>query len=268
MKKERMTDPAFLRSDQYKNADNLKARIALHERFSTNPENWFHWLFDQLQLPEEARILEIGGGPGDLWQQNQDRFPTGWQLVLTDISEGMLLKACDNVGRVPMLPCCVSADWTPFPENSFDAVIGNHMVYHIPDRARGLAEIQRVLVPGGKLITATNGENHLKELYEIILGFDSNYQMVSGQIDYTLESGEVLLNQSFDHVQRIDFPNDLQITEVGPLADYIFSLWSIDQDFFQHNRKQFEEYLQNLLDENGAIFIQKSVGVLLAENPG
>jgi ubiquinone/menaquinone biosynthesis C-methylase UbiE len=268
MKKDRMTDPEFLRTDQYKKADNLQARIAMHERFSTNSENWFNWLFDHLQLPDDARILEIGCGPGDLWQQNQAQIPSKWQLLLTDISEGMLLKARENLGALSLRQCCISADWIPFPENSFDAVVGNHMIYHIPNHQRGLSEIQRVLTPRGKLFTATNGENHLKELYEIILGFDPNYQIETGLINYTLESGEELLQQSFCNLQRIDFPNDLHITEVAPLMDYIYSLWSIDQDFFQGNKEQFQEYLQELLDQSGAIFIQKSVGVLVAENPG
>ena len=35
----------------------------------------------------------------------------------------------------------------PFPEACFDAVIANHMLYHVPDRPRALAEVQRVLKP-------------------------------------------------------------------------------------------------------------------------
>ena len=53
-------------TEQYRNAANLDARIDLHSRFSTNPLNWYRWLFDHLALPEGARVLELGCGPAKL----------------------------------------------------------------------------------------------------------------------------------------------------------------------------------------------------------
>ena len=51
-------------ADQYQTATNLNARISLHQRFSTNRYGWFPWLFDRLRFPPQARILELGCGPG------------------------------------------------------------------------------------------------------------------------------------------------------------------------------------------------------------
>lgn len=51
---------------QYGDATKVSARISLHERFSTNPRPWQRWVFDNLDLRSEARILEIGCGPGNL----------------------------------------------------------------------------------------------------------------------------------------------------------------------------------------------------------
>ena len=59
---------------QYRDASNLNARIALHERFSTNPRSLPLWIFDQLELPDDARILEIGCGPENLWADNAERL--------------------------------------------------------------------------------------------------------------------------------------------------------------------------------------------------
>ena len=53
-------------TEQYCDPSNLNARIALHERFSTNPRNLPLWIFDQLKLPDDARVLEIGCGTGGL----------------------------------------------------------------------------------------------------------------------------------------------------------------------------------------------------------
>src|SRR5215211_3214488 len=69
-----------LRASQYRDASNLNARIALHEQFSTNSHSLPLWLFDQLELPDDARILEIGCGSGNLWAENTKRIPEGWQI--------------------------------------------------------------------------------------------------------------------------------------------------------------------------------------------
>ena len=71
------TDQAYLREEQYRDDANLRARLDLHRRFSTNPQPWHRWVFDQLDLPDEADILEVGCGPGELWLQNLDRIPPG-----------------------------------------------------------------------------------------------------------------------------------------------------------------------------------------------
>ncbi len=65
---------------QYQTAANLNARIDLRRRFSANPYPWHRWVFDQLALPADARILELGCGPADLWRENADRIPTGCDI--------------------------------------------------------------------------------------------------------------------------------------------------------------------------------------------
>ena len=76
---------------QYHDDSNLNARSALHERFSTNPYGWHRWVFDHLTtLPVQMCILELGCGPGYLWDANRDRIPAGWDLTLTDFSAGMV----------------------------------------------------------------------------------------------------------------------------------------------------------------------------------
>ena len=46
--------------DQYRNASNLNARLALHARFSVNGYGWHRWVFDQIDLPASARVLRAG----------------------------------------------------------------------------------------------------------------------------------------------------------------------------------------------------------------
>jgi ubiquinone/menaquinone biosynthesis C-methylase UbiE len=69
---------------------NLDARIVLHERFSTNLHPWMRWVFDQLDAPDCASILEVGCGAGALWTVNGERIPPEWSVTRVDQSAGML----------------------------------------------------------------------------------------------------------------------------------------------------------------------------------
>lgn len=79
--------------EQYRDASNLDARITLHSRFSTAKMNWYRWLFEHLDLPEGAQVLELGCGPAKLWRENLERIPQSWDVTLTDASPGMLAEA-------------------------------------------------------------------------------------------------------------------------------------------------------------------------------
>src|SRR5689334_5311139 len=91
----------YLRDEQYKNSGNFMARVNLHARFSTNPYRWMDWLFDQIEAPENAKVLEVGAGPGILWRANKDRVPQGWQITLSDFSPGMVAEEQQNLHDVP-----------------------------------------------------------------------------------------------------------------------------------------------------------------------
>ena len=52
----------------------------------------------------------------------------------------------------------------PFPDGAFDCTVAAWMLYHVPDLDRGVAELARVLRPGGRLVAITNGRESLAEL--------------------------------------------------------------------------------------------------------
>ena len=90
------SEPEYV-TRQYHNTSNLNARIALHERFSTNSYGLQPWIFRHFDLPDEARILDVGCGPGRLWAENLSRLPQGWSITLTDASPGMVAKAKGSI---------------------------------------------------------------------------------------------------------------------------------------------------------------------------
>jgi ubiquinone/menaquinone biosynthesis C-methylase UbiE len=262
----KLTDQQYLKNDQYKDSTNLDARVALHKRFSTNPYGWMNWVFDHLlQLPEEANILELGCGPGYLWKENAHRIPSGWRITLSDLSAGMLDAAWRNLvvtGRAFQFKE-IDAQSIPFEEETFDAVIANHMLYHVPDRPKAIAEIKRVLKPNGRLFATTFGKQHLKEISDWVRRVNPGTDFVSFGSSFTLENGLQQLQPFFSQAAFSRYPDHLQVTEVKPIIDFILSMSHAVGASHQELSKLAHE-LEEELKEKGKIFIQKDSGLFEA----
>lgn len=137
--------------DGYRTADTLNARSQIY-RYNEDPYPWQCRVFDHLALPKRCRVLELGCGPGKLWLEKADRLPSGWAITLTDLSPGMLQEARRTLAGVGSRfeYALADAQAFPFPANCFDAVIANHMVYHVPNKPALFAAVRRVLRPGGR----------------------------------------------------------------------------------------------------------------------
>lgn len=262
MANSKLTNTTHLRTQAYRNPARLNARAALHERFGDNPQRWLDWVFEQLEIPPDGKILEVGCGPGSLWAENAARIPSGWELTLTDLSLGMAKAAREKIAR-PKLHLTVSnASALAFESESFDSVIANHMLYHVADREQAFSEFVRVLRPGGRLYAATNGISHLQELVDLIHGFNPQIPYKGLSLEFTLEKGESQLNRWFDHVERRDYPDALEITEAQPLAAYITSMTFFDKHDFDEDK--LSNYLQSIISQQGSIYITKSTGLFIA----
>ena len=263
----KLSDQEFLLADQYKNASNLDARIQLHRRFSTNKYGWTRWVFDQFDLPPACRILDLGCGPGNLWTENLERIPADWDITLTDSSPGMVEQAQENLsdcGR-PFAFGLVDAQSIPYDDVSFDAVIANHMLYHVPDRAKALAEMRRVLRPGCKLYASTVGENHMRELDEMISQFDTRDDHLFAENNpFTLESGVEELGTYFSDVATRRYEDSLVVTEAEPLIAYAESMVSAQSVFAGDRLAEFAAYMKQEVAAHGAIYITKDSGIFEA----
>jgi ubiquinone/menaquinone biosynthesis C-methylase UbiE len=262
----KFTDPQYLKTDQYRDSTNLDARLEIHRRFSTNPYGWFQWIFDELaKLPAQAEILEVGCGPAYLWRNCADRIPAGWRITLSDLSPGMLDAAWRNLvvtGRAFKFEQ-IDATSIPYPDHSFDAVIANHMLYHVPDRPRAIREIARVLKPGGRLFATTVGEHHLEQLHEWLcyVHLDKSFEEFSRA--FTLENGLAQLQPFFSGVTLTRYNDDLQVTEIEPIMAYIRS--SIRATELSETAiQEIQTDLRKELDDRGSIFIHKDSGLFEA----
>ena len=262
----KFTNQQYLKTDQYKDSSNLDARVAIHQRFSTNDYGWFRWVFDTLlKLPVDAKILELGCGHGLLWKENADRIPPAWDITLSDLSSGMLDSAWRNLvvtGRNYKFKE-IDAQEIPFEDETFDAVIANHMLYHIPDKPKSFGEIKRVLKPNGRLFATTIGQYHLREMVNWIRQVSPKSDFESFGSSFTLENGLEQLKQFFPQVTVSRYPDSLQVTEVKPIITFIRSTMRVEEaleEAFEKLAVQLEQELK----EKGKIFIQKDSGLFEA----
>jgi SAM-dependent methyltransferase len=104
-----------------------------------------------------GRSLEVGAGTG-YFSINLLRAGVVGAATATDISPGMLAALGDNAAAagVEVATAACDAEELPFPDASFDLVVGHAVLHHLPDLDRAFREFHRVLRPGG--VVAFAGE--------------------------------------------------------------------------------------------------------------
>ena len=207
---------------QYATADNLNRRIGIHEKYSRNKQGFMPWIASQYALKPGMAVLELGCGTGGMWRGMT--LPEGCRLTLTDLSEGMLAAARENTAHLPGVAYRqADAQDIPYEDGRFDAVIANMMLYHVPDIGRALAEIRRVLKPGGVFYAATFGEHGVVEAVAEMLGVT-----LAGNHRFTLQNGAEQLGRVFGQVERTLYDDALDVTDPADLVAYLRSMASME----------------------------------------
>jgi SAM-dependent methyltransferase len=203
----RLDDPEIVRGE-YASEDGLRARWSAYRELTglTAPEIAFR----AVEEITPSRMLEVGCGWGDFSARVAAEL--GVAVLAIDISPRMVELARERgvdarVGDVQELP---------FEDGVFECVAANWMLYHVPDLDRGLAELARVLTPGGRLVAATNGLRHLGELWSLV-GRDRARE----PIRFFAEFAEPFLREHFATVERRDVEKTVTFAGVQAVRDYI-----------------------------------------------
>jgi ubiquinone/menaquinone biosynthesis C-methylase UbiE len=277
----KLTDQHYLKTQQYRSAANLEARIALHRDFGANPYDWQLWVFDQLDLQPGIQVLEMGCGPASLWRENligpqARRIPPGIRFFLGDLSTGMVGQARTNLAsatqenhrsqpRFAFLAGDVQS--LPFPDASFDRLIANHMLYHVPDILSAVREFKRTLKPGQPLFAATNGNSHMVELHQLFQDFEPNYNFSARVVRrYSLENARQILGEVFSQVEVRIYDNNLKVTDPAALVAYVASMWDGLEGSDPQRTLEFERFIRDQFKFKGYIWITTSAGLVIARD--
>ncbi len=121
-------------------------------------------LLDAADLAPGQRVLDLASGPGLLARDAARRIQPGGWVLATDIAEGMLavgerlLRADpDETLHASVGFAATDAEHLCLPDHSFDRVLIGLALFVFPDAEKALAEIRRVLRPGGRLIVSVWG---------------------------------------------------------------------------------------------------------------
>lgn len=260
-------DPVYLQNQAYDDASDLNIRTHILSYYRAQANGWYRWLFEQLRLPAGDRILELGCGPGDLWQQNAKHVYAGWRICLTDLSSGMVTAARQNVQS------CVSngtfavlnSAALPFADHTFADVLAFGLLDHLPDRARVLAEVRRVLHPGACFYASAGGETHLQQIESLLRPFLPEVDYGGDAERFGLQNGAAVLSPFFREIEQRLYEDALIFHEPEPIAAYALSEPEVRQQLQPVQLKAFKKHLQQELNRQGEIRVTLQKGVFIAK---
>lgn len=235
-------------ASQYKNANNISARIRLHRLYSQNKQGWFPWIYEQCQIRPDMRILELGCGNGALWTENKSLLPQQISILLTDISEGMIRDARRSVGPWDPRFAFQTLDChsLPFPAESFDLVIADHVLFYCHDIPQVCRQVQKILRPEGRFLCSTYGSGHMKEINRLVQDFDSHIFLSADKLyqKFGLENGAEILSPYFSGIEALIYEDSLTVDRPEPLIEYILSCHGNQNQYLLERYKDFRSFVE------------------------
>ncbi|NDJ86520.1 MAG: class I SAM-dependent methyltransferase [Chloroflexi bacterium] len=253
------------------------------ELYAVPHVNFPEWVLSRhTQRRGDERVLDIGAAYGVYYQLAPRFFPNG-AYYPAEWSTNLL----SSFHQQPATPGCCglvgSPAKLPFAADTFDVVLANDMLYHLPDVAAAINEVHRVLKPTGVLIAATHSRFTMAEFDTLtrrtltLLGHppaDNTSHFGLFLQNFDLEVGSILLARKFRAVMRHDMPGTLVFKEAKPVIDFLNSSRAAREPYLPE-AVQWEDFIavmadqvRRLISHFGELTINRLSGVLLAADSG
>ena len=221
------TGRSCLQGVQYRTDANLAARQSIyayqHPRLDLPP-----LVLGLAALRGGETVADVGCGNGAYLAELARRRHAGPVLGI-DLSAGMLHAARGRAPRASLAAGDAAA--LPLRDGASGLTLAMHMLYHVPEPSAAVRELRRVTRPGGQVLVVLNGEDHLRELRDLITAALQNVTNGEPPLRERLRlgDGQDLLASEFTSITRHDFTGELLIPRPGPVEDYVRSM-AITQD--------------------------------------
>ncbi|MGZ7134983.1 MAG: class I SAM-dependent methyltransferase, partial [Methanobacterium sp.] len=158
----------------------------------------------------------------------------------------------------------IDAQSIPYSKGSFDIVIANFMLYHVPKRKKAISEVSRVLKNEGTFYATAFGIQNMKELNDIVHNFNNKAYdpLKSLARAFGLENGKKQLLKYFEDVKLMKYSNYLEVTEARPLVNFVLSSSNV---IAYDEIEEFSNYIDEIIHDNGKIKITKDSGMFIAK---
>ena len=269
-------DPQTVK-EQYLTDKYLRVRQEIHEKYTVPKINYIDWVIDSVQWRGDERVLDIGCGSGAYFTSIQ-KLQSEVRYYGLDFSQGMLEKHPAQTNLT-----LGNAQALPFDTDSFDVIMANHMLYHVPDIDEALVEFKRILKPGGVIVAATNSQQNMPELQVLMrraivllsrVGASQIQPPLPDSHLFALENGARQLARHFYAVVRHDLPSTLIFPEIDPVMDYLESTRMMrepqlpDDVTWEDVMMIMRQQITHLIHHLGELSVRKEVGVLIASDSG
>ncbi|HSZ43135.1 MAG TPA: class I SAM-dependent methyltransferase [Trebonia sp.] len=229
MPESQWADRDYLRGVQYKTDANLAARQSIYA-YQEPKIDLPAAILDIVRLSPRDVIADVGCGNGAYLGELARRGFGGpgagenGHVVGIDMSPGMLAAARVRDSGATAL---VNADATALPlrSASADVTLAMHMLYHVPEPLDAVRELRRITRPGGRVVVALNGSDHLRE-FRVAISAAAGTNCGSDRI--RLDDGETLLRSVFGSVTRHDFEARLHAPPAA-VAAYLSSGYGLQE---------------------------------------
>jgi ubiquinone/menaquinone biosynthesis C-methylase UbiE len=253
---------------------NILAHSAYSDgRHLATRQSIYRWQQPQYDLPgivmheltdTKGMVLDIGCGNGKfvsrLHKDRPDLLTVG-----TDISGGILADVDQPV-------LVADAQVLPFADDTADAVLVLHMLYHVADIPATVRELARVLRPGGVCVASTNSDTDKRELDELwqraardVLGIPEGPARVSLSSRFSLEKAPDLLGAAFRDVRVRELPGTIEVTDPAPVVAHLasYEAWAEQSGVpFQETVDRAQDLVTADIATNGSFTITCLGGIL------
>lgn len=274
------TDRELLTKKAYATDEALATRQRIHDQYTVPPVDFLNWVLDRITWTGDESVLDVGLGSGTYLEPIHRRVPNG-SIFGADLSAGMAQRAATK--GVAHLIANGDVQALPFPSNTFDVVLANHMLYHVPNVEKALSELRRVLKPSGTLIAATNSQFNMPEFDQLMRRVFSQIGVTGIEVEnfisppsrnFTLEEAPTKLSHHFKAVARFDLPSALVFPNKQPVIDYFASMKALREPILP-SRVTWDEFMEKLSEQVnrlithfGELVVNKLIGVVIGTDAG
>ncbi|MEV7783280.1 class I SAM-dependent methyltransferase [Kitasatospora sp. NPDC088351] len=261
-----VADKSILANSAYADGRHLAARQSI-----------YRWQQPQYDLPGIVRdelagtsgtVFDIGCGNGKFVSRLHSDRPD-LQVVGIDISAGILATV-----EKPVL--VADAQALPFANQSADAVLALHMLYHVGDIEATINELARVLHPDGVLIASTNSDTDKHELDQLwaraagdVMGIPEGPARVSLSSRFSLEKASSYLGEAFKKIRVRELPGLIEVANPDPVIAHLASYEAWAEQCcvpFNETVKRAHEIVASIIAAEGSFKITCRGGVLTCWN--